>query len=86
MNNGIGSSGFIMTFLGALVAIAMFFLGGLSPEMTALLIACMTSIYTLSRAIIKASVSKKDDAVFNQIVSVLKPISEKLGVELKPIE
>lgn len=86
MSAGIKSSGFIMTLFGSLVAVAMFFVGSMSPEITAIVVAVMVSTYTMARAFIVSSKKKTDDEKFNKIIAIMKPIADKLGIELKPIE
>jgi hypothetical protein len=46
----------------------------------------LAGVYTLARSIVKASASKNDDVVFNRIVGIIKPIADKLGIPIEPIE
>jgi uncharacterized membrane protein len=85
MKDGIKTTEFWLTVLGSLVAVSLYFIGGLDVNTLALVIAVLTGIYTVSRAIVKKTASKKDDEVFNKVLNILKPLLEKLNIEVKEI-
>lgn len=88
MKSGFLTSEFWLTLLGQAVPIVLA-LWGFIPQNVMLVImsysAALSAIYILARTWIKATKSKKDDAIFNRINAILKPIADKLGIKLEDI-
>lgn len=88
MKSGVLTSEFWLTVLGQAVPVLLA-LWGLIPQNIMLAImgysAVISAVYVICRTIIKKTSSKKDDAIFNKINAILKPIAEKLGIPLEDI-
>jgi hypothetical protein len=89
MKSGFLTSEFWLTLLGQAVPIVLA-LWGFIPQNVMLIImgyaGVLSAIYIIARTWIKKTSSKKDDAIFNKINAILKPIADKLGIKLEDIE
>jgi uncharacterized membrane protein HdeD (DUF308 family) len=86
MKSGVKTTEFWVTVIGALVNVALFFYAGIDPKILALVITGLACVYTVARTIVKATVSKKDDEVFNRVLNALKPLLDKMGIGSEEIK
>ena len=88
-NNGVKSSSFLVVLLAQAPAIVALFTGLIPASAIVWLLAysaVISSVYMLARAIIKQSVGKKDDEAFNKIIAIIKPITDKIGIQTELLE
>jgi len=45
----------------------------------------VASIFALARSIVKSSASKADDETYNRLITILKPLFDKFGIVVEPI-
>ena len=75
---GFFSSEFFITVLGVIGSMAAFFLGKLSPETFAFIMAIVIPAYSISRTVVKKTATTKDDEI---LAMVEKTILSKMGIK-----
>ena len=72
MKSGWKTSEFLLTVIGSLMAIFFALQGLISADLSAKIIAGAVMVYTIARAIVKFTPSRKDDELLNRIEQIVK--------------
>jgi hypothetical protein len=86
VKSGIFSTEFWLVVVSAISTVGLFFLGSIDPKTLVIVMTALTTVYTISRTIIKATASKSDDIAFNKFLNALKPLLDKIGVKVEPLD
>ena len=73
MKSGWKTSEFLLTVIGSLTAIFFALQGLISADLSAKIIAGAVMVYTIARAIVKFTPSRKDDELLDRIEQIVKP-------------
>lgn len=74
---GFLTSEFWLTALGVLASLAGALVGYIPPELTIKIVAGLTAVYTIARAIVKLTPSTKDDELVEKIAQIIKNLGGK---------
>ena len=73
MKSGWKTTEFLLTVIGSLTAIFFALQGLISADLSAKIIAGAVMVYTIARAIVKFTPSRKDDELMDRIEQIVKP-------------
>lgn len=88
MGKGILTTEFWMAILSQGVPIVLALWGFIPQDVMIKIMAIggvLAGVYALARSIVKATATKKDDAIFNTIIKIIKPLAEKLGIKVEQL-